>query len=163
MTVEKNVEFGLSLQGAKASERRQKAAYFLDVVGLSRFSQALPRELSGGMKQRAAIARALACEPKVLLMDEPFGALDMQNKQSMQEFLLDLWRRTRTTILMITHDVEEAVFLAQRIYVLKASPGEVKATLDIDLPAERNYTLRHEAAFLRYKREVSDLLRTDAS
>jgi NitT/TauT family transport system ATP-binding protein len=116
MNVQENTEFGLKLQGVPKQKRREQASYYLSMVGLSQFAKSLPKELSGGMKQRVAIARALASEPKVLLMDEPFGALDIHTKESMHEFMLDLWQRTNLTIFMITHDVEEAVFLSNRIY-----------------------------------------------
>lgn len=159
MTVQKNVEFGLKLQGIDKSERRQRASYYLNVVGLAQFASSLPKELSGGMKQRVAIARALACQPKILLMDEPFGALDVQTKESMQEFLLDLWRQTGTSILMITHDVEEAVFLSQRIYVLSARPGTVQQELEIDLPCDRTYHIKRLSKFHTYREEIMDLLR----
>ncbi|HEY9877166.1 MAG TPA: ABC transporter ATP-binding protein, partial [Leptolyngbyaceae cyanobacterium] len=125
MTVQKNVEFGPKLQGLSAKEQRERASHYLDVVGLAQFSRALPKELSGGMKQRVAIARALACHPKILLMDEPFGALDIQTKETMQQFTLNLWKRLGISILMITHDVSEAVFLSQRIYIMSARPGTV--------------------------------------
>ena len=144
MTVQKNVEFGLKLQGVKLPKRRETASYYLDVVGLTQFAQALPKELSGGMKQRVAIARVLASQPKILLLDEPVGALDVQTKERMQQFLLELWERTGISILMITHDVEEAVFLAQRIYVLTAHPGTVQRELKIDLPRDRNYHVRRQ-------------------
>lgn len=134
MTVAQNVEFGLKLQGALKQERKRRAAYYLDVVGLTQFSSALPQSLSGGMKQRVAIARALASKPSILLMDEPFGALDVQTKEAMQQFLLQVWRQTETTILMITHDIEEAILLSQRLYVLTACPGTVKQELMIALP-----------------------------
>jgi len=163
MSVQKNVEFGLKLQGMSASKRRQQASYYLDVVGLSPFAGALPKELSGGMKQRVAIARALACQPKILLMDEPFGALDVQTKEAMQLFLLDLWQRTGCTILMITHDVEEAVFLAQRIYVLTAHPGTVQKEIMIQLPTERTYDIKRQPGFLDYKNTIVDLLRANSS
>jgi NitT/TauT family transport system ATP-binding protein len=159
MTVERNVGFGLDLQGMPAAERRSKVAHYLEVVGLSQFAGALPRELSGGMKQRVAIARALACEPKILLMDEPFGALDVQTRESMQQFLLEVWQRTKTTILMITHDVEEAVFLSQRIYVLTVRPGRIKGEVDPELPAEKTWAMKRTPEFLRYKHEITDLLR----
>lgn len=110
MTVQENAEFGLKMQGVPKKERREQSSYYLSVVGLTDFSKALPSELSGGMKQRAAIARALVSEPKILLMDEPFGALDIHTKEAMHSFMLDLWKRTGITIFMITHDVEEAVF-----------------------------------------------------
>ncbi|MEL6246808.1 MAG: ABC transporter ATP-binding protein [Cyanobacteria bacterium J06627_15] len=158
-SVQKNVEFGLKLQGLSKTERRERASYYLDVVGLTKFAQALPKELSGGMKQRVAIARALACQPKILLMDEPFGALDVQTKETMQLFLLDLWRRTGCTILMITHDVEEAVFLSQRVYVMTARPGTIQKEILIDLPTPRTYDLKRDPQFLAYKNEITDLLR----
>lgn len=159
MTVAENVAFGLKLQKLPKSERQQRVAYYLEVVGLTNFARALPRELSGGMQQRVAIARSLACQPKILLMDEPFGALDVQTKETMQEFLLDLWRRTGTTILMITHDVEEAIFLSQRIYVLTARPGSVQREVFINLPAGRTYTIKRQALFQDYRDEIMDLLR----
>ncbi|MGF1603091.1 MAG: ABC transporter ATP-binding protein [Thermosynechococcaceae cyanobacterium] len=159
MTVAKNVEFGLQLQGFSKQERRERVAYYLDVVGLTAFAKALPKELSGGMKQRVAIARALACQPKILLMDEPFGALDVQTKETMQQFLLDLWERTGTSILMITHDVGEAVFLSQRIYVLTARPGMVQREIVVDLPLDRTYLVKREAKFQQYQDEIMDLLR----
>lgn len=163
LTVQKNVEFGLKLQGIPKHQRRERASYYLDVVGLTKFSQSLPKALSGGMKQRVAIARALACHPKILLMDEPFGALDVQTKEAMQLFLLDLWKRTRCTILMITHDVEEAVFLAQRVYVMTARPGTIQQEIQIDLPEYRTYELKREQPFQTYKHEITDLLRGKVS
>ncbi|HHP7243256.1 MAG TPA: ABC transporter ATP-binding protein, partial [Elainellaceae cyanobacterium] len=159
MTVADNVGFGLKLRGVPKSIRREQASYYLDVVGLTQFAASYPKELSGGMKQRVAIARALASQPKVLLMDEPFGALDVQTKEAMQQFLLQLWRRTNTTILMITHDVDEAVFLAQRIYTLSARPGTVQRETSIFLPVDRDYHIRRQADFQDYREEITDLLR----
>lgn len=163
LNVAKNVEFGLKLQGISRAQRRERVAYYLDVVGLTQFRKSLPKALSGGMKQRVAIARALACEPKILLMDEPFGALDVQTKESMQQFLLEVWRRTGTTILMITHDVEEAVFLSQRIYVLTARPGTVKQEFEINLPENeqgaRSYHVKSLSDFQRYREQITQLLR----
>jgi NitT/TauT family transport system ATP-binding protein len=159
MTVADNVGFGLKLRGVPAVERRQQISYYLEVVGLSKFAKSLPKELSGGMKQRVAIARALASQPKILLMDEPFGALDVQTKETMQQFLLELWRRTQTTIFMITHDVEEAVFLAQRIYVLTAHPGTIQREIYIDLPEARDYQIKRQLKFQNHKEEIMDLLR----
>jgi NitT/TauT family transport system ATP-binding protein len=159
MTVAKNVGFGLKLQGISASERRDRVAYYLEIVGLSQFAHALPNELSGGMKQRVAIARALASRPKILLMDEPFGALDVQTKEMMQQFLLQIWEQTGTTILTITHDVEEAVFLSQRIYVLSARPGRVREEIKIELPGERTQGMRRSPAFQQYKYRIMGLLR----
>ncbi|MHC5828787.1 MAG: ABC transporter ATP-binding protein, partial [Nostoc sp.] len=132
-----NIGFGLKLRGVPKLKRQQQVSYYLDVVGLTEFAKALPKELSGGMQQRVAIARVLISQPKILLMDEPFGALDAQTKEMMQQFLLELWRNTGTTIFMITHDVEEAVFVSQRIYILTSHPGSIKTELTIDLPIER--------------------------
>ncbi|MBD2089740.1 ABC transporter ATP-binding protein [Microcoleus sp. FACHB-1515] len=162
MSVAQNVGFGLKLRGISPQERQQTVAYYLDVVGLTKFAQSLPKELSGGMKQRVAIARALASRPKILLMDEPFGALDVQTKETMQEFMLDLWRRTQTSILMITHDVEEAVFLAQRIYVLTAHPGRVQREVNLDWPIDRTYTFKRNSAFQDCREEIMSLLRGEA-
>ncbi|NJN87422.1 MAG: ABC transporter ATP-binding protein [Leptolyngbyaceae cyanobacterium SL_7_1] len=159
MTVMENVAFGLKLRGMAAQQQQQAAAYYLEVVGLTKFAKSLPKELSGGMKQRVAIARALASQPKILLMDEPFGALDVQTKEIMQQFLLEVWRRTQTSIFMITHDVEEAVFLAQRIYVLTAHPGTVQREILIDLPSERDYHIKRQPRFQDHKEEIMDLLR----
>ena len=159
MTVAENVGFGLNLQGVSKAEQRQHVAYYLEVVGLTQFARSFPRELSGGMQQRVAIARALACQPKILLMDEPFGALDVQTKEVMQEFLLDLWQQTKTTILMITHDVEEAVFLAQRIYVLTARPGTIQREVHIHLPNDASHKVKRSAQFQDYRDEIMDLLR----
>ena len=111
------------------------------------------------MKQRVAIARSLACHPKVLLMDEPFGALDIQTKERMQEYLIEIWQRIKCSILMITHDVEEAVFLAQRIYVLSARPGTIQQELTIELPENRNYKIKRETNFYHYTDTILDLLR----
>ncbi len=158
MTVQQNTEFGLKLQGVPKQVRREQASYYLNVVGLSQFSRALPKELSGGMKQRVAIARALALEPKVLLMDEPFGALDVHTKESMHEFMLELWQRTKITVFMITHDVEEAVFLSNRIYALGARPGTVRKEMVIKLP-ERSHHVKRHAVFHDYRDELMDLLR----
>jgi NitT/TauT family transport system ATP-binding protein len=158
MSVQENAEFGLKLQNVPHKLRREQASYYLSIVGLSEFAKSLPSELSGGMKQRVAIARALALEPKVLLMDEPFGALDVHTKESMHEFMLDLWRRTNITVFMITHDVEEAVFLANRIYALGARPGTVRKVMAIDLP-DRSQTVKRHSIFHDYRDELMELLR----
>ena len=161
MTVQKNVEFGLKLLGINPKERSETARYYLDIVGLATFAKSLPKELSGGMKQRVAIARALATKPKILLLDEPFGALDIQTKENMQQFLLDIWRKTGSTMLMITHDIREAVFLAQRVYVLSAQPGTIKQEFAINLPSERDFDLKRQAIFHQYEDEITDLLRAN--
>ncbi len=158
LSVQENTEFGLKLQGVPKKERREKASYYLSVVGLSNFAQSLPKQLSGGMKQRVAIARALTSEPKILLMDEPFGALDVHTKESMHEFILNLWEMTNLTIFMITHDVEEAVFLSNRIYALGSRPGTVRKEIIIDLP-ERSPHIKRNSTFHDYRDELMDLLR----
>ena len=158
MNVQENAEFGLKLQGIPKKERREKASYYLSVVGLSNFARSLPKELSGGMKQRVAIARALTSEPKVMLMDEPFGALDVHTKESMHQFMLELWERTNLTIFMITHDVEEAVFLSNRIYALTTRPGTIKKEIPIKLP-ERTQNVKRQTVFHDYRDELMDLLR----
>ncbi|MGB3693431.1 MAG: ABC transporter ATP-binding protein [Spirulinaceae cyanobacterium] len=159
LSVAGNVEFGLKLQGMAKKARKELAAHYLDIVGLCQFAKAYPKQLSGGMKQRVAIARALACQPKILLLDEPFGALDIQTKENMQLFLLDIWQRTGTTILMITHDVAEAVFLSQRVYVLTPSPGKIQTEVAIDLPQKRDYQTKRLKQFHQYTDEITDLLR----
>lgn len=158
MNVQENAEFGLKLQGIPKKQRREKASYYLSVVGLSNFAKSLPKELSGGMKQRVAIARALTSEPKVMLMDEPFGALDVHTKESMHQFMLELWERTNLTIFMITHDVEEAVFLSNRIYALGTRPGTIKKEIPIKLP-ERTQNVKRQTVFHDYRDELMDLLR----
>jgi NitT/TauT family transport system ATP-binding protein len=158
MNVQENTEFGLKLLGVPKKVRREQASFYLNVVGLTQFSTALPKQLSGGMKQRVAIARALASEPKVLLMDEPFGALDIHTKESMHEFMLDLWQRTSITIFMITHDVEEAVFLANRVYALGARPGTVRKEMTIKLPS-RHSSVKRDSIFHDYRDELMDLMR----
>ena len=160
MTVARNVQFGLRLQRIPKLEREERAAEILDIVGLTAFARAHPGELSGGMRQRVAIARALVCQPKILLMDEPFGALDVQTKEAMQQFLLEVWRQTGTSILLITHDVGEAVLLAQRVYVLSAQPGMVRQELTIDLPGARDHRLKRSDVFQDYQEAISDLIRS---
>ena len=153
-----NVGFGLELQQVPYKKRREVASYYLDMVGLSKFAKSMPSELSGGMKQRVAIARALTSQPRVLLMDEPFGALDIHTKESIHQFLLELWSQTQLTIFMITHDVEEAVFLSTRIYALGARPGTVRKEIVIDLP-ERNSSIKRHPSFHNYRDELMQLLR----
>ena len=157
-SVAANISFGLELKGLSKFDRQRQVAYYLEVVGLTKFADAYPKQLSGGMKQRVAIARALANEPAVLLMDEPFGALDTQTKEQMQTFMHELWERTHVTILMVTHDVEEAIFLSQRIYVMGAHPGCIKAEVAIDLPKRRELNLKLEPQFVQIKRQVVNAL-----
>ena len=154
-----NVAFGMRMQGRTKADVQERTAYFLEVVGLQNSASKLPRELSGGMQQRVAIARALATDPSVLLLDEPFGALDLQIRESMQDFLLRLWQRTGLTVLLITHDVEEALVLAQRVHVLAPNPGRIIRSLDVDLDKGNLDQLRLSSAFLQLRRSLSTSLR----
>jgi NitT/TauT family transport system ATP-binding protein len=132
-TVRDNVLYGLEKQGLPREERERRAQHFINQVGLDGFESSYPSQLSGGMKQRAAIARTLAVDPKTLLMDEPFGALDAQTRSLMQAQLLEIWQRSPKTVVFVTHDVQEAVLLAQRVAVMSARPGKIKAVVDIDI------------------------------
>ena len=137
-TVVQNVELGLKVRGLPRRERRQIAERFIEMVGLNGFEDRYPRELSGGMQQRVAIARVLANDPEVILLDEPFGALDAQTREILQEEIIRIWRATKKTIMHVTHNIEEAVFLADRVVVMTARPGKIKAMIDIDLPRPRD-------------------------
>ncbi|RYL88516.1 ABC transporter ATP-binding protein [Sporolactobacillus sp. THM7-4] len=159
LSVRKNIEFGLKLKNMKAKERKDLSDYFLKMVDLEKFANAYPKELSGGMKQRVAIARALANNPKVLLMDEPFGALDAQTRSDMQQLLLEIWKREKTTIVFITHDIEEAIFLSQRVYVMKAHPGRLAEELNVDLGLFENGELVKPNEFLKIKDYIVSLLK----
>jgi ABC-type nitrate/sulfonate/bicarbonate transport system ATPase subunit len=161
-TVAENVAFGLELGPLPKSQIRERVGYYLDVMQLGQWADARPAQLSGGMRQRVAIARSLATEPEVLLLDEPFGALDPQTKSRMHEFLQSVWERTGVTILMVTHDVEEAIYLAQRIYVFSSHPGRVKAELSVPF-AERAPALRREHAFLDMREEIHQLLMAEVA
>ncbi|MDR0513749.1 MAG: ABC transporter ATP-binding protein [Coriobacteriaceae bacterium] len=136
-TVQKNVEFCLEIKGVRREERSVIAARFIDLVGLRAFSHAYPNALSGGMKQRIAIARALAYDPKILLMDEPFAAVDEQTREFLHEEVLRIWKATKKTIVFVTHSIDEAVYLSDRIAVMSGSPGQVKEVIDVDLPRPR--------------------------
>ena len=135
-----NIAFGLEMQGIPKVERRQMAEKYLKIIHLEQFRDAYPHELSGGMRQRVAIARALANEPKVLLMDEPFGALDAQTRNVMQRELLEIWAETQKTIIFVTHSVDEAVFLADKIVILSPRPGKIEEVITVDLPRMRDRT-----------------------
>jgi NitT/TauT family transport system ATP-binding protein len=156
-TAQGNVEFGLEAAGVPRRERAERARHYLDLVGLDGFAQRHPHELSGGMKQRVAIARSLASDPAVLLMDEPFAALDAQTRESMQDELLRIWTRTGTTVVFITHGIEEAVYLGQRVAVLSPRPGRVKQVVPIELGA-RVGDLRSSPEFTKYRHEIWTLL-----
>lgn len=154
MTVADNVEYGLKVAGVGKAERRRRARAVIDLVGLTDFADALPKTLSGGMKQRCAIARAYAVDPKILLMDEPFGALDSLTRVRMQDALLETWNRDRRTVMFITHDVDEAVYLASRVVVMAARPGRVHRVISVDLPYPRTEEQRLSPAFAELRAQV---------
>jgi NitT/TauT family transport system ATP-binding protein len=154
LTVRKNVEFGLKVAGVSKAQRRERAEYFIRMVGLEQFADALPKMLSGGMKQRCAIARAYAVNPSILLMDEPFGALDALTRVKLQEQLLDTWNREKRTVMFITHDVDEAVFLSNRVIVMAARPGRIYDVIDVNLPYPRNEEVRLSPEFGELRNRV---------
>lgn len=154
LTVRQNVEFGLKLARKSRKEIQQTADRFIDLVGLTQFADALPKMLSGGMKQRCALARAYAMNPKLLLMDEPFGALDALSRVNLQGQLLRTWQVEKRTVMFITHDVDEAVFLANRVVVMAANPGRIKKIIEVDLPYPRNVDLRLTPKFGELRNEV---------
>lgn len=158
MTVEDNIKFGPRLKKMSKGEQQDIADKYLETIGLSKFRKSLPKELSGGMKQRVAIARALANKPEVLLMDEPFGALDLFTKSQMQLMLRELWQKERTTIVFITHDIEEAVFLGTKVYVMSASPGRIREKIDIHLPYNRYLDLKDTQEFIKIRCDIHSML-----
>jgi NitT/TauT family transport system ATP-binding protein len=159
LTVAQNVAFGLELKGLERGQIRERTAFYLEVVGLADAARRLPRELSGGMQQRVAIARALAAEPRLLLLDEPFGALDLQIRESMQEFLHNLWRSTGLSVLLITHDIDEALLLAQQVHILAPRPGRIVQSLRLDLDKGDLRELRISAPFQTLRHQVAHTLR----
>ena len=158
MTVQKNVEFNMKARGAKAAERAKVARHFLDMTSLTGFADRYPHELSGGMRQRVGIARALTTEPKALLMDEPFGALDAQTRGRLQDELLQIWEKQRTTVLFVTHSIDEALLLADRILVFSPRPGRIAADIRVDLPRPR---ASQSAGFSALARELRGLVGAD--
>lgn len=161
-TVRKNVEFGLEVKKIPAKERAEISDRYIDLVGLKKFADRYPHELSGGMKQRVAIARALAYDPEVLLMDEPFAAVDAQTREILQEELLRIWEKTKKTIVFVTHGIDEAVFLADRVAVMTANPGTIKEIVDINLPRPRD-GIRSSAEFGWIRHKIWQLLQTDSA
>ncbi len=158
LTVKKNVMFGLEMNNAGRNEAESEARQWLELVGLTKFADAYPHQLSGGMKQRVAIARALANQPRILLMDEPFGALDAQTRAKMQSHLLEIWKNIDITILFITHDLDEAIFLADRILVLKAHPGEVQELIEVPVPRPRSAMQVNSPEFQATKARLEALI-----
>jgi NitT/TauT family transport system ATP-binding protein len=160
-TVRSNVLYGLEKLGIARAERERRAQNFIDMVGLRGFEESYPSQLSGGMKQRAAIARTLAIDPEILLMDEPFGALDAQTRSLMQSELLGIWQRSPKTVIFVTHDVQEAAYLAQRVVVMSARPGRVKAIVDTDFDRGDPGIFKSEA-FIDKVDEIWNLVRAEA-
>jgi NitT/TauT family transport system ATP-binding protein len=161
-TVAGNVAWGLEAQGRSKAEIDPIVQKYLDIMGLAEFRDHYPAEISGGMKQRTALARVLAFDPKVLLMDEPFGALDAQTRETMQEEVTRIWERTRKTIVFVTHDIEEAVFLGDRVVVLSARPGRIREEVKIDLPRPRTLEIKKSMQCHEYRNRIWDMIRQES-
>lgn len=162
LNVFENIAFGLKERGVPEAERNAIVESYVDKVGLRGFERHWPKQLSGGMQQRTAIARALANDPEILLLDEPFGALDNQTRSLMQELLLGIWERERKTVLFVTHDIEEAIFMASRVLVMSARPGRIKADIAVDLPYPRHYTVKTTPEFSALKARLTEEIRAEA-
>ena len=158
LTVRQNVEFGLKRRGMAAARRKEIVDYYVNEVGLAGFADNYAKQLSGGMMQRVAIARALANDPQILLMDEPFGALDSQTRLQMQQLLLRVWGNSKKTVLFVTHDIDEAILLGDRVYVMGARPGRIKQILDVPIERPRTLDMVMERSFIEMKREIFGLL-----
>lgn len=158
LTVKQNVEFGLRLKKLPASEREAVSQHYISTVGLEGFENTLPKELSGGMKQRVAIARTMANKPEILLMDEPFGALDAQTRVVMQEMLVDVWQKEQMTVLFITHDIDEAILLGTKIYVMSRRPGRIRSEIAVQLPGKRGHHSMALPEFMKIKSNIMNML-----
>ncbi|AWM94451.1 sulfonate ABC transporter ATP-binding protein [Pseudomonas sp. 31-12] len=161
LTVRQNVEFGLKRRGMAAAQRKEIVDYYVNEVGLTGFADNYAKQLSGGMMQRVAIARALANDPQILLMDEPFGALDSQTRLQMQQLLLRVWGNSKKTVLFVTHDIDEAILLGDRVYVMGARPGRIKQILDVPIERPRTLDMVMERSFIEMKRKIFGLLHDD--
>jgi ABC-type nitrate/sulfonate/bicarbonate transport system ATPase subunit len=161
LTVLDNICFGLRERGMPRAQQIEVAQGFLAKVGLTGFAGHYPKQLSGGMQQRTALARALANRPRMLLMDEPFGALDHQTRELMQELLLGIWEAERTTVLFVTHDIDEAVFMGSRVVVMSARPGRIKLDRGVPLPRPRHYSVKTTPAFAALKAELTEAVRAE--
>ncbi|KQQ45005.1 sulfonate ABC transporter ATP-binding protein [Methylobacterium sp. Leaf125] len=161
-TVRENVEFGMKMKGMSASKRHQAARTLLGLAGLLPFENHYPDRLSGGMKQRVGIVRALATSPRILLLDEPFGALDAQTRLIMQQILTNMWQRLKISVLFVTHDIDEAIFLSDRIYVMTARPGTIKAEIEVPLPRPRLPAMALSSEFLALRRGLMSLIREES-
>jgi ABC-type nitrate/sulfonate/bicarbonate transport system ATPase subunit len=162
LTVRQNICFGLREKGVPQAEQARIAAHYLERVGLRGFEGHYPKMLSGGMQQRTALARALANDPRILLLDEPFGALDNQTRALMQELLLGIWESDRKTVLFVTHDIDEAIFMANRVAVMTARPGRIKSDVRIELPHPRHYTVKTTPEFSAYKARLTEDIRAES-
>ena len=162
MSVRKNVEFGLKMKGVRPNQRETAARSLLGMTGLLSFENHYPDQLSGGMKQRVGIVRALATSPQVMLMDEPFGALDSQTRAVMQEILTNMWQQMQLSVLFITHDIEEAIFLSEKVYVMTARPGRIKAEIPIPLPRPRTPDMMASPTFQALVRQLKALIREES-
>lgn len=158
LTVRQNIEFGLKRKRMPGAERKEVVDFYLNEVGLTPFADNYPKQLSGGMMQRVAIARALANDPQILLMDEPFGALDSQTRMQMQKLLLRIWEHSKKTVVFVTHDIDEAVLLGDRVYVMGARPGRIKQTLDVPIERPRDLDMVMDQQFIGMKRQILGLL-----
>lgn len=161
LTVEQNIRFGLREKGVSEAVQKERSSYFIAKVGLRGFEQHFPKQLSGGMQQRTAIARALANDPTILLMDEPFGALDNQTRVLMQELLLGIWESERKTVLFVTHDIDESIFMANRVAVFSARPGRIKSDIAVNLPHPRHYTIKTSPEFMALKARLTEEIRAE--
>ena len=161
-TVRENVEFGLKMKGVRRSERERQARTLLGLAGLTAFENHYPDRLSGGMKQRVGIVRALATGPRILLLDEPFGALDAQTRLIMQQILTNMWQRLKISVLFVTHDIDEAIFLSDRVYVMTARPGSIKAEIVVPLPRPRLPAVTLSSEFLGLRRGLMSLIREES-
>ncbi|WP_404804880.1 ABC transporter ATP-binding protein [Metapseudomonas lalkuanensis] len=158
LSVRQNIEFGLKRKGMVSAEREEIVDFYLNEVGLTQFADRYPKQLSGGMMQRVAIARALANDPQILLMDEPFGALDSQTRMQMQQLLLRVWEHSKKTVVFVTHDIDEAILLGDRVYVMGARPGRIKREMEVPMPRPRDMDMVMERQFIEMKREILGLL-----
>ena len=162
LTIAQNIRFGLRERGMSEAEQKERSDFFIAKVGLRGFENHFPKQLSGGMQQRTAIARALANDPKMLLLDEPFGALDNQTRVLMQELLLGIWESARKTVLFVTHDIDEAIFMANRVAVFSARPGRIKTEIAVDLPHPRHYTIKTSPEFMDIKARLTEEIRAES-
>ncbi|HSH99714.1 MAG TPA: ABC transporter ATP-binding protein [Reyranella sp.] len=162
LNVRQNICFGLRQKGMAPAGQREISDHFIAEIGLRGFEEHFPKQLSGGMQQRVAIARALANDPKILLLDEPFGALDNQTRVLMQELLLGIWERERKTVMFVTHDIEEAIFMASRVVVFTRRPGRIKSEVPVDLPHPRPYTVKTSPEFIALKARLTEEIRYEA-